>query len=125
MNLLHPDTNFRRLQLFGQRTLVSSVSKPVEGNMRDIEIPTRDGAAISLLASALASLAGRVAGTLLLQSDATYDVVRKVWNGMVDRRPALIARCARSEDVVTCTTCRSRCAVAGTTTAERPCPTAE
>jgi len=102
MNFFHPYINFWRLQLFGQQTLVSSVSKSLRGNMRDIEILTRDGATISLSASALTGLAGRVAGTLLLRGDATYDVVRKVWNGMVDRRPALIARCARSEDVVAC-----------------------
>jgi FAD/FMN-containing dehydrogenase len=72
------------------------------GNMRDLEIRTRKGATISLSASALSVLAGHVAGTLLLRGDAAYDIVRKVWNGMVDRRPALIARCAHSEDVVAC-----------------------
>jgi FAD/FMN-containing dehydrogenase len=72
------------------------------GNMRDLEIRTRKGETISLSASALSGLAGRVAGTLLLRGDATYDIVRKVWNGMVDRRPALIARCAHSQDVAAC-----------------------
>ena len=32
--------------------------------------------------------------------DATYDADRRVWNGTIDRRPALIARCTGSRDVV-------------------------
>lgn len=40
------------------------------------------------------------AGTVLKQGDPGYDAARSVWNAMVDRRPALIARCTRTEDVV-------------------------
>ena len=36
---------------------------------------------------------------LLLPGDARYDEARKVWNGAIDRRPALIARCTAPEDV--------------------------
>jgi len=39
-------------------------------------------------------------GDLLRPSDHAYDAARKVWNGMVDKRPALIARCAGTADVV-------------------------
>jgi FAD/FMN-containing dehydrogenase len=42
----------------------------------------------------------RLRGALLRPSDAGYDAARKVWNGMVDKRPALIARCAGTADVV-------------------------
>ena len=35
-------------------------------------------------------------------SDAGYDAARRVWNGMVDKRPALIARCTGANDVVAC-----------------------
>jgi hypothetical protein len=37
-------------------------------------------------------------GTLLLPGDESYDATRKVWNGIVDRRPALIVRCAGVSD---------------------------
>jgi FAD/FMN-containing dehydrogenase len=38
-------------------------------------------------------------GDLLLPSDAGYDAARRVWNAMVDKRPALIARCATGDDI--------------------------
>src|SRR5262245_42065467 len=39
-------------------------------------------------------------GQLLRPGDAAYDDARKLWNGMFDRRPALIARCAGTADVI-------------------------
>lgn len=39
-------------------------------------------------------------GQLILPEDLEYDEVRKVHNGMVDRRPALIARPVNTQDVV-------------------------
>lgn len=39
-------------------------------------------------------------GEVVLPGDDGYDEVRKVFNGMIDRRPALIARCADTHDVV-------------------------
>ena len=39
-------------------------------------------------------------GELIHPSDAGYDQARKVYNGMIDRRPSLIARCADVADVI-------------------------
>ena len=39
-------------------------------------------------------------GELVLPEDAGYDEARSVWNGMIDRRPALIARCTGTSDVI-------------------------
>ena len=44
--------------------------------------------------------ASRLRGQLLQPGDREYEDARKVWNGMIDRRPALIARCAAVADVV-------------------------
>ena len=38
-------------------------------------------------------------GELVRPADPTYDEHRKVWNGSIDRHPAVIARCTGNEDV--------------------------
>ena len=52
----------------------------------------RDGAAQALRADFV--------GEVILPSDAGYDEARTVFNGMIDRRPTAIARCASVADVV-------------------------
>src|SRR5690606_35080120 len=51
-------------------------------------------------ASSIAGLPARFRGALLLSGEEGYDEARRVWNGAIDRRPALIARCAGADDVV-------------------------
>jgi FAD/FMN-containing dehydrogenase len=44
-------------------------------------------------------LRAQIAGTVLSPSDAGYEEARRVHNGLIDRRPALVARCHGTADV--------------------------
>jgi len=46
-------------------------------------------------------LQGSLRGTVLLPQDADYEGARKIWNAMIDKRPAMIVRCAGAADVRT------------------------
>jgi FAD/FMN-containing dehydrogenase len=48
----------------------------------------------------LESLASSFEGELLRGTDGGYDDARKVFNGMIDLHPALIARCRGTDDIV-------------------------
>ena len=56
---------------------------------------------LRLRKAAVAQLRNDLRGLLVGRDDPTYDDVRKVWNGSIDRRPALVARCAGVADVIT------------------------
>jgi len=43
-------------------------------------------------------------GELIQRSDEGYDAARKIYNGMIDKRPLMIARCADVADVITAVT---------------------
>ena len=49
--------------------------------------------------AALASFSEAFEGEIILPGSAGYDAARVVWNGMIDRRPAVVARAAGVEDV--------------------------
>ena len=68
--------------------------------MVDQTIVATHGTPVTLSATKVERFASGLAGRLLRQSDRDYDEARRVWNGMVDKRPALIARCAGTADVV-------------------------
>lgn len=48
----------------------------------------------------VSSLRGAFSGTVLLPADAGYADVRRVHNGMIDKHPAVIARCQGTADVL-------------------------
>ncbi len=50
--------------------------------------------------AAIADFRAKLRGGLIEPSDPAYDAARKVYNGMIDRRPRLIARCADVADVM-------------------------
>jgi FAD/FMN-containing dehydrogenase len=48
----------------------------------------------------MAAFEAGLRGALIRPAEADYDAARAVWNGMIDRRPALIVRCAGVTDVI-------------------------
>lgn len=50
--------------------------------------------------AAVADLRQRLRGRVLTDADPGYEQARRVWNGCIDRRPAVIARCEATTDVV-------------------------
>src|SRR5262249_61572473 len=55
---------------------------------------------LTLEESAVAELSAGLRGHVVGRDDSDYDEARKIWNGSIDRRPALIARCDGVADVI-------------------------
>jgi FAD/FMN-containing dehydrogenase len=58
----------------------------------------------TIMEEALEGFRSRMRGPVLVPGHAGYDDARRVWNGMIDRRPAVIARCTGNADVVAAVT---------------------
>ena len=65
--------------------------------MGEIIMTTSVAAAVSV-----GDLAADLRGDLILPADPGYDQARAVYNAMIDKRPAAIARCADTADVIAC-----------------------
>jgi FAD/FMN-containing dehydrogenase len=68
--------------------------------MDTLTICSTDGRDTTIDAVDVELLAGRLRGELLTPESPGYDEARAIWNGMIDRRPALIARCESAADVI-------------------------
>ena len=69
--------------------------------MANTQIATRQGDIISLDEAALNTLKDQFRGSLLSAADPEAETARRLWNGMIDKKPALIARCLGVADVMT------------------------
>jgi FAD/FMN-containing dehydrogenase len=67
--------------------------------MPEIKALTLNGTAIILTHAVLETFSADLRGTLLTAADGDYDPARQLWNAMIDKRPALIVRCAGAADV--------------------------
>jgi FAD/FMN-containing dehydrogenase len=65
-----------------------------------LQIATADSKYVVIEDAELAAFQANLRGRVLRDGEAGYDDARKVWNGMIDRKPALIARCAGVADVM-------------------------
>jgi FAD/FMN-containing dehydrogenase len=61
-----------------------------------------EGREIDLKQETLDGLKMRLRGPVFAPGDAGFDESRTVWNGMIDRKPAVVARCLGTADVMTC-----------------------
>ena len=66
----------------------------------ELEVNTNGGAAVALGDSVVEAFGARLRGELIRSGEAGYEEARRVWNGMIDRHPALIVRAASVADVI-------------------------
>lgn len=64
-----------------------------------VQAMTMTGELRAIPAAVIDDLRAVLRGALLQAGDPGYDEARLVWNGMIDRHPALIAQCAGTADV--------------------------
>src|ERR1700733_15057208 len=70
------------------------------GRMTGLQVAALDGNRASITASSLDAFKSSLRGPLLRPGDAEYDDARLIWNGMMDRKPALITCCVGTADVI-------------------------
>jgi hypothetical protein len=70
--------------------------------MAELRVTMNTGAEAVLDERVVEEFRASLGGQLLRSGNDGYDEPRKVWNGMIDRRPALIVRCAGVADVINC-----------------------
>ena len=75
---------------------VAATARQAESGIAAVSL---DGASIELEKMAIRELGQACTGEILLAGQPGYDSARKVWNGMHDKHPALIARCVNNSDV--------------------------
>jgi FAD/FMN-containing dehydrogenase len=77
--------------------LLSGCAKKAEAGIPAVSL---DGASIELEKAAINELIEAVSGDVMLAKDTGYDAARRIWNGMHDKRPALIVQPSGTADVV-------------------------
>jgi FAD/FMN-containing dehydrogenase len=70
--------------------------------MPELSVAMRDGGTTRLDAATVDAFRSGLRGAALLSGDPGYDEARALWNAMIDRRPAVLARCAGTADVIRC-----------------------
>ena len=84
--------------LLPTRRVFSASSASAPG--ADLHAVKLSGAETTIERTAVQDFRASLSGTLLAPGEDGYESARHVWNGMIDRHPALIARCTTTADVV-------------------------
>ena len=66
----------------------------------DARVRTMNGGSATISGEQLSALDAELRGDLLLPKSEGYEAACTLWNAMIDRRPALVARCAGAADVI-------------------------
>jgi hypothetical protein len=70
--------------------------------MKATQVKLASGGGAALDEAKISRLASSLQGELLDPAHEGYDEARRVWNAAIDRKPAMIGRCAGADDVVAC-----------------------
>lgn len=68
--------------------------------MSGVQAATNNESIATIDEETIGALRASLRGALLLPTDAGYEEARRIWNGMIDRRPGLIVQCAGEADVM-------------------------
>ena len=68
--------------------------------MVGVQVTTLDSTSTTLSDAIVDELRSTLRGRLIQPGDEAYEQARRVWNGNIDRRPALVVRCAGVADVI-------------------------
>lgn len=95
----------KRRQFIGAG-LALAATWPIRGlaampkDLGDLPAKSLTGGDLLLRGSSVQALAASLAGGLVLPGQEDYERARHIWNGMFDKRPALIARCTGAADII-------------------------
>src|SRR5260370_23961298 len=70
--------------------------------MRGVWMERGTGGKKNISSETVQTLGQAMRGQLLLPGQEGYDSARTLWNAMIDKRPAVVARCAGAADVIRC-----------------------
>jgi FAD/FMN-containing dehydrogenase len=74
----------------------AQVATEAEASIRAVSL---EGAEVELTKSMIREVGGALKGPVMLSEHPGYESARKVWNGMHDKHPALIAQCLNTQDI--------------------------
>jgi len=95
----------KRRQFIGTG-LALAAAWPIRGlaatlkDLGDLPAKTLSGDDILLRGSSVEAFAASLRGDVVLPGSGDYEQARRIWNGMFDMRPAMVARCTGASDVI-------------------------